>query len=270
MAPPSLVPPDFDQTQDAAWELVRATPGFLTEREARFLMLVAACAPTSGPILEIGSFKGRSTVALAFVAKHYGLGPVIAVDPHTSPSKTDPNLRGKTSSFDEFLDNIGRAGVSDIVQPQRMFSRDYAPNAPRGLRILWVDGDHTLQGVREDVTLFKPLLHPGAFIVMHDVLGTFPGSLRCFCEDVLDSNDFGPAGFCGSIGWAQYLPGQGVQYRESRQHLAFLARQLLKVVDSKRGLAGLNKLWYKAWRPFVPHGRVQPAQWAQHVVIDGC
>ncbi|HXC24555.1 MAG TPA: class I SAM-dependent methyltransferase [Gemmatimonadaceae bacterium] len=265
----SLIPPDFDQTQDAAWDQVRAVPGFLTEREARFLMLVAACAPTSGPILEIGSFKGRSTVALGFVAKHYGFGPVIAVDPHTSPSETDPNLRGQATSYNDFLANIQRAGVADIVEPQRMFSRDYAPHAPRALRVLWIDGDHTLQGVREDVTLFKPHLQPGAFIVMHDVLGTFPGSLRVFCEDILDSDDFGPAGFCGSIGWAQYLPSEGAKYRHSRQRLAFLARQLLKVVDSKRGLTGLNKLWYKLWRPLVPHRRVQPERWVAHVVTNG-
>jgi predicted O-methyltransferase YrrM len=261
----SLVPPDFDRTQDAAWERVRTVPGFLTEREARFLMLVAACTPATGPILEIGSFKGRSTVALAFIAKHYGFGSVIAVDPHTSPSETDPNLLGQQTSYHEFLNNIQQADVADVVDPQRMFSRDYAPHAPRALRMLWIDGDHTLSGVREDVTLFKPHLQPGAFIVMHDVLGRFPGSLRVFCEDILDSDDFGPAGFCGSIGWAQYLPDEGAKYRRSRQRSAFLARRLLKVLDSKRGLVGLNKLRYKVHRFFVPHFRVQPERWAKDV-----
>jgi len=41
-------------------------------------------------ILEIGSFKGKSTVGLASVAMRYGLGPVITVDPHSGPSVTDP------------------------------------------------------------------------------------------------------------------------------------------------------------------------------------
>src|SRR5207247_307404 len=77
---------------DEAWRLVSAAPGFLTEREARFLALAAACVPAQGVILEIGSFKGKSTVGLASVAARYRLGKVVAVDPHTAPSSTDPGL----------------------------------------------------------------------------------------------------------------------------------------------------------------------------------
>ena len=73
---------------------MRGAPGFLTEREARFLALVAACAPAQGVILEIGSFKGKSTVGLASVAMRYGLGPVITVDPHSGPSLGDSRCLG--------------------------------------------------------------------------------------------------------------------------------------------------------------------------------
>src|SRR3989442_1126723 len=62
------VPPDLAAAIDEAWARVGAAPGFLTEREGRFLALVAACAPAQGVILEIGSFKGKSTVGLASVA----------------------------------------------------------------------------------------------------------------------------------------------------------------------------------------------------------
>ena len=57
-------------------------------------MAAAALAPARGKNLEIGSFKGRSTVGIAYVTRELGLGRVVAVDPHTSPSSTDPDLRG--------------------------------------------------------------------------------------------------------------------------------------------------------------------------------
>src|SRR5712692_6012999 len=96
------LPPDFGAASDEAWARVRAAPGFLTEREARFLALVAAATTTRGVILEIGSFKGKSTVGLASVAARYGLGKVVAVDPFTAPSPTDPHLQGQSSSYEDF------------------------------------------------------------------------------------------------------------------------------------------------------------------------
>jgi hypothetical protein len=63
-----VLPPDFPVVSNRAWARVRDTPGYLAEREARFLMLAAAAAPGRGAIIEVGSLKGRSTVGLAIVA----------------------------------------------------------------------------------------------------------------------------------------------------------------------------------------------------------
>lgn len=76
------IPGDLHKVIDEAWEATRTVPGYLLENEARFLGLLAACTPATGRIVEIGSFKGRSTVMLAKVAAHYGLGQVVAIDPH--------------------------------------------------------------------------------------------------------------------------------------------------------------------------------------------
>ena len=264
---PTTPPAGFEGVRAATWRKVADTTGYLSEREARFLMLLAACTPADGVILEIGSFKGRSTVALASIAKHYDRGKVIAVDPHTAPSATDPDLQGQTTSFDDFLSNVHRAGVADVVEPHRMYSRELAPNFDRPIRVLWIDGDHTTEGAREDVKLFRPFLQPSGILAMHDVLGTWEGSLRVFCEDVLDSDDFGPAGFSGSIGWAQYRPADGsaARFRLRRELLAIPARQLIPVAASGRGLVGFNKLRYKLWRPLAPHGDVDPAKWLREL-----
>src|SRR5258707_1365369 len=112
MYDPEMVRPMREELTRLGFEELR-TPdevdAMLTEREARFLALVAACAPAQGVILEIGSFKGKSTVGLASVAMRYGLGPVITVDPHSGPSVTDPDVGPRGSSWDDFRASLRAA-----------------------------------------------------------------------------------------------------------------------------------------------------------------
>jgi len=258
------LPADFHLASDEAWERVRVAPGFLTEREARFLALVAAGAPGRGVILEIGSFKGKSTVGLASIAARYHLGKVVAVDPHTAPSSTDPSLGGQMSSFDDFRHTLARAGLTEHVEVHRTFSRDLAPGWSRPIRFLWIDGDHTYAGAKQDLDLFAPHLAAGGVVALHDVLHNFAGPIRVFVEDVLGSDRYGPAGCCGSIGWAQYRPADGgsARFRDGRRALARRAARLIRLSELGRDLRGVAKLRYKLQRALVPHGDVDPEVWA--------
>lgn len=244
---------------DAGWARVRETAGYLSEREARFIMLAAALAPGSGDVVEIGSFKGRSTVGLAYVSRECGLGRVVALDPHTAPASTDPDLEGESASYDAFIANLDRAGVRDVVEIHRAFSHDVARTWSRPIRLLWIDGDHTYEGALADVRLFRPHLIPGAIVAMHDVLGTFEGSLRVFADEILRSNDFGPVGLCGSIGWGQYRPGgaRSLFYRWARARLSVPIRRLIPIARRGRRIQGVaDKYAYKLWRALAPHGAV--------------
>lgn len=264
-----MLHPDFQTVCDEAWRCVRDTPGYLVEREARFLMLAAACAPAAGAILEIGSFKGRSTVALAYVAQHYRVGRVVAVDPHTSPSRTDPDLGSQGSSYDEFNENLRRAGVADSVDCRRSFSQEVARTWSQPIRLLWIDGDHEYEAVKRDFALFRPHLAPGAILAMHDVLTSWEGPQRVFLEDVLATDEFGPAGFCKTLGWAQYRPQDGhrIRFRIRRARLAWTARHVLPARDPSRA-SGRLVLWrQKLWRGLTPHGAVDPASWTAQVAL---
>jgi len=261
------LPPDFCAAAAEAWERVRAAPGFLTEREARFLALVAATAPGRGTILEIGSFKGKSTVGLASVAARYGLGKVVAVDPFTAPSCTDPDLGGRTSSYDDFRRTLSHAGLADQVEVHVTFSSNLARGWNRPIRFLWIDGDHSYAGAKQDLDLFAPHVVDGGIIALHDVLHSFEGPIQVFVEDVLRSDRCGPAGFCGSIGWAQYRSRDGTvpQFRERRLALARRAARLIGLSARGRDLQGLAKLRYNLLRALVPHGDVDPVAWAELV-----
>jgi hypothetical protein len=259
------LPADFTRASDDAWAAIDAAPGFLTEREGRFLVMAAAGAPARGSILEIGSFKGKSTVGLASIARHYQLGTVVAVDPHTAPSETDPSLGGQSTTWEDFLATVRSAGLDSYVEPHRAFSRELGQTWDRPLRLLWIDGDHTYEGVCLDFDLFSPFLVEGAIIAFHDTLHEFDGPLRVFVEEVLSSDRFGPAGFSGSIGWAQFRPSDGGRFRRDRQALARRCAPLVSLLKDGRNPRGVRKLWFKVLRSRIPHQLPNAESWVARV-----
>jgi MMP 1-O-methyltransferase len=259
------VPADLETVLNDAWGKTRKVPGHLEENEARFLGLLAACAPAKGSIVEIGSYRGRSTVMLAKVASHYGLGPVVAIDPHNSPILLDHQANPEASSYQDFLNSIRTAGVSNQVESHVAYSRDVASAWNRPIRLLWIDGDHSYEGAKKDLDGFLPRLVPGGVVAFHDALNAFPGPIRVFVEDVLRSDRFGPAGFVHSIAWTQFRPEDGHAFREQRSSLARRASRLIPFVKNGNELRGMAKRLYKLNRFLVPHSAIAPRDWASLV-----
>jgi hypothetical protein len=265
-----VFPSDFEPVIAQAWQQAQNVSGFLSEGEFRALGVLALCAPPEGVIVEIGSFKGKSTMALASVAKHYGLGPVVSIDPHTSPSETDPDLAGQSSSLDDFLANIRGAGLGDQVEVHREFSQRVAHGWQRPIRMLWIDGDHTYKGTKRDFDLFQPFLVERATVALHDTLNRhFEGPIRVFVEDILRSDRFGTAAFCNSIGWSQFRPHDGRQFHAERERLAARAERLIPFVVGGNSVAGLSKLHYKLRRWRVPHAPLPAAEMASRIGSAG-
>ena len=177
------VPTDIDRVIDDAWQATKNVPGYLLENEARFIGLMAACVPAKGVILEIGSFKGRSTVMLARVASHYGLG---SESSQSTPIPTILSLvhRGTPlpSTYDEFQSSLRTAGVSEHVEVHRALSTDVSSTWNRPIRFLWIDGDHTYDGAKADLDGFSKFVVQNGVIAFHDALNNFPGPIRVFVE----------------------------------------------------------------------------------------
>jgi predicted O-methyltransferase YrrM len=164
---------------------VSRVEGYLAPNEMRFLALMAACPTARGEILEIGSFKGKSTIILAKASKLAGDTIINAVDPMTAPSETDPDLRGQASSFDDFERNLAEHRVADRVRFHQTFSHELAKTWDTPLRLLWIDGDHTYAGTKLDFDGFAPHLVDRGIVAIHDVLHEFEGGARVFLESVL-------------------------------------------------------------------------------------
>lgn len=254
-ASPAL-PPGFEAHADAMVALADRIEGRVTRREMRLLALLGAAPTCAGTVLEIGSYRGRSTIILAKSAALAGDTRIHAVDPLSLPSETDPSALAAEDVAASFHQNLRNEGVEALVDFHQMRSTELAATWTLPLRLLWIDGDHTLDGARSDFRCFAPFLQPGAIVAFHDVLSRFPGPIRVVVEDVLSSNVFGACGFVGSIAWAQYLGDPSLTTRWRAHQKSLRARAAALIAQSDRGPAtGLIDKWtYKLRRARIPHG----------------
>jgi len=226
------MPIDLEEALNHAVGAAESVEGLIRTDEVRLLFLAAALPTAEGEVVEIGSFKGRSTVALAKGALWAGQHTVVACDPFTGPSPTDPEVDGST--HEEFAAALRRHGVAENVEVHRTLSGEMARDWSRPIRLLWIDGDHRYEGVKADVHGFFPHLAAGAVVAFHDVgCSAFPSVTGCFIEDVLLSDAFGMCGMCDCIGWAQFVGSGGIRkHRQAKSTVyrlvaARLARHVL-------------------------------------------
>lgn len=270
---------EFERNLEAIFKVVTKVEGCLSDREIRCLALLASIPSAKGVVLEIGSFKGRSTVVLAKAALLAGESKIVAVDPLNSSAKSDPNLGGKPSAKPDFETNLKKAGVESAVEFYLERASDLAGkwDPARKIRLLWIDGDHSYGGAKADFDLFRPFLANGAIVAMHDVLhpAAEAGPARVFAEDVLLSWHFGPAGFSGSIGWSQFFesPTASLPFHPQKLRLYGRLSKLILMTAFDDGsikpfLRGLRWQQYKLAKCWIPHGDMQPNQFERQIAED--
>jgi len=257
---------DFEAALADLRRAVRDVDGFLHDRELAFLLLLGACPTAAGVILEIGSFRGRSTIALARGALLSDRATVVAVDPLIVPAAADGS--GDSGAETHVRRNLDRAGVAEAVEFHKACSWDLAPSWDRPLRLLWIDGDHRPESVRRDFEGFSPHLADGGIVAFHDALHAFRGPLEVFCGQVLPSGRFGAAGVCGSIAWAQLAadPRRAARHGAANRRLQRRLARLLPCVADRGGYAGRwARLKYKALRAPLFYRRPNPGRWVRRV-----
>ncbi|MBI2985722.1 MAG: class I SAM-dependent methyltransferase [Deltaproteobacteria bacterium] len=160
-------------------------PGMLTRHEGEYLYRLAQLDPGKGVIVEIGSWKGKSTIWLALGSTSVGGEEVYAVDPHKPLA--DEGYMEDTEA--EFRKNINAAAVDSRVVPMVMTSEEAAKGWSKPIRLLWIDGDHRYEQVKRDFLLWEPHVVEGGIIAMHDTIRK-KGPKRVLWESVFCSNRF--------------------------------------------------------------------------------
>lgn len=270
-----MIPAGFDDLLQRIKQDLEHVDGWLSPREMEFLALLAATPTAQGDVLEIGSFRGRSTIALAHATRLANRvypafrSHVIAVDPLLDDDRLLASPLAPGSAERLFESNLQRAGVRSEIEFHRGFSFELARGFQKKLRLLWIDGDHSYPSSKQDYDLFVPHLAPGGILAMHDVLSRYDGCIRVYTEDVLTSPHYGAVGLCGSIGWAQYL-GSSVATIEQEQAKQRLLRQLERLVPyhcQSSPLRGWSKLRYRWLRSRIPHQAVNPMRWERRLKV---
>ena len=161
-------------------ETLKSIRGSISTEEGTRLRELAA-GVTEGVIVEVGSWRGRSTYALSTGAKEGGNAPVFAIDPH---EEFDGVFGGEFGPPDRraFYRNMLRTGCWDNVRLVNLSSEVVTPGWTRPVGMLWIDGDHTYEGVKRDVDCWVPFLLPGAPLVLDDTTKRRGGPRRLIRE----------------------------------------------------------------------------------------
>jgi predicted O-methyltransferase YrrM len=157
-------------TVDKIRPRVRDVEGWLDDREGELLYRLAKEC-TKGVVVEIGSWKGKSTIWLAAGSFAGPRIPVYAIDPHNCSydSVTGELVCGKElTTFSDFTKNIAAAGVQETVRPIVQLSAEAAAGWTEPIGLLWIDGDHSYEGVSCDLSLWLPHVVDGGIVAAHD------------------------------------------------------------------------------------------------------
>lgn len=152
-------------------------PTHLSNDEKLLLYNLSTSLPENACIVEIGSYLGASTYCLASGVTSYG-GKVYAIDTWTNIGMSE----GERNTFDKFQSNI--APLREVVIPLKGFSKAHAISFDKQIDLLFIDGDHSYEGVKTDLELWLPKVKPGGWVVMHD-FGWAEGVKRCVREYLL-------------------------------------------------------------------------------------
>ncbi len=145
------------------------------------LLCQYATSITSGAIVEIGSFQGRSTVLLGLTSKHGPGVPVFAVDPHVEAV----DVFGWTVGPDDraiFLQNLLRFEVTDIVRPISLPSERACKAWEGEISMVWIDGDHTYEATKIDFEGWSRFVPSGGLVLFHDANNPEIGPFRVIGE----------------------------------------------------------------------------------------
>lgn len=193
--------------------LAEAARGFMPPDEGLALYDAAASLPVGGlPMLEVGSYCGKSAVYLGAAAAERGT-VLFALDHHRGseenqpgwewhePDLVDPEV-GRIDTLPHFRRTIAGAGLEDVVVALVGTSESVGTRWSIPLGLLFIDGGHGHEPAHRDFDLWTPHVAVDGLLVIHDVFpdpadgGRPPYEIYC---RALESGEFTEERAVGSL-----------------------------------------------------------------------
>ncbi|GJD23729.1 hypothetical protein RIVM261_086850 [Rivularia sp. IAM M-261] len=157
---------------------VESVEGFMVPGQEEYLFNKVKSLPEDAVIVEIGSFKGRSTVAIGYAC--VGTKRKIYCIDTWDGNDSDFSER---NFFEIWQENIKQNNLEDYVVPLRGYSHDLLKRWDElgnnnAIDFIFIDGSHQYLDVLKDFELSFPLVKDGGWVAFHDVIHTWPGCER--------------------------------------------------------------------------------------------
>jgi MMP 1-O-methyltransferase len=193
-------------------EVARRAPGFMPDDEGLALHTAALDASAVGPLLEIGSWCGKSAVYLGDAAERAGT-VLFCVDHHRGSEENQPTWEhhdpalvdartGRINTLPRFRRTIEDAGLEGTVIAVVGESTLVAAHWQTPLGMVFIDGGHGEVPAHADYDAWAPKLAQGGLLAIHDVFEDPAAGGRPPYEvwrRAATSGTFEPAGATGSL-----------------------------------------------------------------------
>ncbi len=155
-------------------EEAASLPGRCMYPELIFLHQLAMVAPPGLPMVELGTFQGRTTAPLCAAAKQIG-SEVVTIDNYMQ----DPAFTDWPKGYDEDPEcgktpeeyaELTRQNLASLGYEPRIIIGDSA-TVPEGIEevgLLFIDSEHTAEKFKEECDAWLPLMKEGSILACHD------------------------------------------------------------------------------------------------------
>lgn len=158
---------------------IHSIKGFMEPVEGEALHDTALSVAHLGPVMEIGSYCGKSAVYLGTACKAQG-ALLYAVDHHRGSEENQPGWEhhdpdtwdtqaGAMDTLPFFRATLRRAQLEETVIPIVTQSRLAARHWNIPLSMLFIDGGHAREMAMTDYRGFSPHVMPGGILAIHDI-----------------------------------------------------------------------------------------------------
>jgi len=143
-----------------------AVDGWLSSINGQLLTNLASDVIKDHCIVEVGTYRGKSAVALSAGAKE-GV-KIYTLNPFTEIRGINGGVFGREDRA-AFYYFMLKTNAYKNVWSLQCTSRDVASTWREKIGLLYIDGDHSYEGVREDIDLWIPHLVRGAMVIFDDM-----------------------------------------------------------------------------------------------------